>query len=222
MEAIAPTVVPAPEEIRRTATEVLSRSDYRLGKGDEALLSFLERIGAFLWRLVRPVAEVFASVYEASPVLAVLLVIGLLAILFLLVAHIVYSFKTALGGRRRLTSLPASEDPSLSLPEAWEVRARDAALRADYTVAMRCLFRACVLRLTRARRESFRRAATNREYLRRFERTDAHAHLGVFVELIDLKWYGGGGATKDDYEACVAAHAGCYEAAGVLADAVGA
>jgi len=208
MDATLEPALPPPDVVRRAAAEVISRPHYRLGEGGDEAVSTIERLYDFFARLLRPLSDAFAALFEASPFLALLLLVGLLVLLVVLVAHIAYSIKAALR-EPKPTPLGALEDPADLIPETWERRSREAAECGDFMSAVRFLFRACLVRLTRARKEPFRRAATNREYLRHFEGTDARDHLATFVELIDIKWYAGGDSTEMDYEQCLSAHEAC-------------
>jgi hypothetical protein len=204
--------LPPPETIRRTAEEVLQRPYFKLEPASynlslyQRILGFFARILGFLARLFRPIGSAFAALYAVSPFLAWLFVIVLLLVAAALIVHIVYSFKKALEKRKEMQDFSVLEEKSVDEPEGWEERAREAAGNADYISALRFLFRASLLRLERARERPFKRAATNREYLRRFRETPAYDPLSFFVDMIDVKWYGGGECTEEHYEQGTHAH----------------
>lgn len=208
--------VPPPEVIRRTAEEVIRRPDYDLTASSGDYGSLIERMLKLLRKLLRPFTEAFDALHAASPFLAWLLFVVLLLVLVALVVHIAYTFKTALQGRRALARPPEVEDRAATLPATWEEKARAAAAEGDYLGAIRHLFRACLLRLEAARKGTFRRGATNREYLRRFAETAAVEPLRLFVDTID-RWYGGGRSSREDYELCVEAHSAVGRTARELA-----
>ncbi len=210
---------PPPGVIRQTAEEVIRRPDYNLGAVHEGYPSIVGRIIDAIRRIMRPLTEAFGALHKASPFLAWLLFLALLVVAVALIVHVAYTFKVALQGRRRGPGEIDPEDRAAARPEVWEAQAGEAARLGDYISAVRYLFRACLLRLEAARRSTFRLGATNREYLRRFADTAAFEPLGLFVETIDTKWYGGGTSTCDDYERCVEAHSEVGRVAGDLADA---
>jgi hypothetical protein len=83
--------------------------------------------------------------------------------------------------------------------------------RGDYIAAVRLLFRACLLRLESAEKRAARAGVTNREHLRQHQDSPVFEPLRVFVDIIDTKWYGRGDCGRDDYEACIAAHARIHQ-----------
>ena len=215
----APFEIPPPGVIRRTAQEVIQRPDYDLDAVHRDYTSLIERIVKAIGSLLRPFQEAFRALYVASPLLAWLFVVALLFIAVALIVHIAYTFGLALQGRRRARGALELEDEAAARPDVWEARAGEAAALGDFMNAVRCLFRACLLRLEAACGGNLRRGATNREYLRRFGDTAASEPLQLFVETIDTKWYGGGTSTRDDYERCLGAHSAVARAARDMTDA---
>ncbi|MHC4504390.1 MAG: DUF4129 domain-containing protein [Planctomycetota bacterium] len=215
----APLEIPSPDVIRRTAEEVIQRPDYNLDAVYRDYTPLIERIVKAIATFLRPFRRAFEALYLASPLLAWLFIVALLFIAVALIVHIAYTFGLALQGRRRARGSLELEDETAARPELWEGKAGEAAALGDFIRAVRCLFRACLLRLEAARGGNFRRGATNREYLRRFGDTAASEPLHLFVETIDTKWYGGGTSTRDDYERCLGAHSAVARAARDMTDA---
>ncbi len=208
--------LPEAARIREIAEEVIHRPDYEL----EPVVydfSWLEEIVRSLGRILRPVGDAFSALSGISPVLAWTITILLTLILIALVAHIVYTFRVALRARRPSAATLTNAAETGDAPEAWERRARKAAAGGDYIGALRALLRASLVRLEATRSRRMQRAATNREYVRRFARTPAVEPLRLLVELIDWKWYGQGVCTESDYQAGEAAHQQLRDVAARLA-----
>jgi len=215
----SPFEIPPPGVIRRTAQEVIQRPDYNLDAVHRDYTSLIERILKAIADLLRPFQDAFRALYVASPFLAWAVFGSLLLIAVALIVHIAYTFRLALQGRRHARGTLELEDEAAARPDVWEGKAGEAAALGDFISAVRCLFRACLLRLEAARGGNLKRGATNREYLRRFGDTAASEPLHLFVETIDTKWYGGGTSTRDDYERCIGAHSAVARAARDMTDA---
>jgi hypothetical protein len=207
LAAAAPFPLPPPETIRQTAAEIVSRPEYELDRVGPDFGPLLERIGELLRRILRPAGRALGALFDISPVLGWTVSIALALLAVALIAHIVYTFVRAMRSRRLGAPTFTAVDELETQPQGWERRAREALERSDYIGAVRCLFRACLLRLELAHQRTLRRGATNREYLHRFRDTAAHDPMALFVETIDMKWYGGGACTEGDYRACSEAHA---------------
>ncbi|MCY3021949.1 MAG: DUF4129 domain-containing protein [Planctomycetota bacterium] len=201
--------LPPPETIRTLAEEVIRRPDYSLEPGAD--LSFIAK---YIKSVVEWIGSFFQSLYELSPPLYFGTMILLFLILIVLVAHIVYSFRLALQGHRTILAMSEQEELALETPEAWEQKAAQALAKDDYITAVRCLFRASLLRLETAKKKTVRRGQTNREYLRRFRDTPAFEPLGALVEVIDNKWYAGAGCSPEDYQSGAQAYARIRQIAG--------
>jgi hypothetical protein len=213
-----PFVLPQADEIRRTAAEILRNPRYDLDESayESPLLAWImEQLLSALGLLIRA----FNAMNEISPPLALAITGVLVVILVALIVHIVYMFRSALRGRRRLAIDGAIEADPKRLPETWEDNAREALAARDYIGAIRALFRAGLLRLEQARQGTFRLGRTNREYLRAFADTPAAKPLLLFVQTIDAKWYGGGRCSPEDYSLCEQAYSAIEATAGRMADA---
>ena len=92
-------------------------------------------------------------------------------------------------------------------PKFLEQRSIEAAGTGDYILAIRLLFRAGVLRIEQAQKHALRRGVTNREILTRYQNTPIAEPLGLFVDMIDRKWYGDDVCIEMDYRNCTDAHA---------------
>ena len=160
-------------------------------------LSFLESLLEFLGSLFKPAGEVFKAVGELSPVLFWLMVAVCAAGVLFLLYHIIL----AIAGVFRKKDKEVEEETPESAEEAipvWERRAMLAAEAGDYVLALRCLLKAAIIRLEEQGRRWFKKAYTNREYLRRYLHTPAHGNLKIIVDTADA-WYGGKPCNESDY-----------------------
>lgn len=208
--------IPDPEVIRQKAQEVIQRPDYNLEPTSDNAFWLIKKIIDFIEWILAPLRGLFAALYDISPIMAWLFIIGLVFILVALVTHIVYSFKVALGRRQSAGySIPRGSEPVVD-PETLELQADEAMAAGDCIGAVRLLFRACLVRLERGEERRFRLGMTNREHLRRYRNSPIFDSLRLFVETIDRKWYGTGVCVVDDFEVCARAHANIREMAGEL------
>jgi len=123
-----------------------------------------------------------------------------------ILAHLFYTFKAVLS-QRTTTVGSARLERKEQDPRVLERDAGEAAARGDYITAVRLLFRASLLRLEQQMNRKARPGLTNREWLRRYQHSTVHGALRLFVDTIDVKWYGGGSCSAADYEGCMQAHA---------------
>jgi hypothetical protein len=211
-----PSVLPPPDEIRRVAAEVISRRDYSLGEVNSEPSAFSKWLGGFLEDLFRPVASGFDALDAISPVLSWVVAILICAIVILLLIRICFVIKAAVA-RRKANSMQITYDDDNEIsegPEAWELRSRQAAVQGDYISALRYLFRAGLLRLEQAHKRKPRKGATNREYLRFYRNRPSSEPLTLFVQTIDLCWYGDRSCSRQDYMLGIKAHAHICQLAG--------
>jgi Domain of unknown function (DUF4129) len=194
------TTIPDADTIRRTAQEVVGRSEYQIRPvhNSRFLWELLERILGSIFRF-------FASLWDISPVLAWVVAIGLTLLLVVLIAHIGYTFWRVFVRRTQLVDAPQLELRQID-PVDLERKAEDAAVQNDFITAVRLLFRAALLRIARLEKRTFRPGTTNREYLRRYGQSEFTQPLTKFVEVIDAKWYGYEQCVAQDYQACRRAH----------------
>lgn len=201
--SILASLTPVPE-IRRTAEEVVARPEFQIDAPSMAPHDLLAAIVRFLERIFRPFRQFAENLYDLSPLLFWLMVVGLVLILVALITHIVYSFRIALARRAENISGLSRANRFID-PARLEADAKSAAAAGDYIRAVRLIFRACLARLEAAEARALRAGMTNRELLHRYRSTPMAAALQTFVETIDTKWYGHEYCAIQDYEACLQA-----------------
>ena len=195
-----PAAFPDPDTIRRTAREVIGRSDFQLRPTHDS-----RALWDVLWRILQPIFRFFENLWDISPVLAWTVAIVLTVLLVALVAHIVYTFRQAMSRRSQLNAQMRLDSRKVD-PIDLERQAEDAAVQEDFISAVRLLFRAALLRIAQREKRELRPGTTNREYLRRYGQTNFAIALQQFVDVIDAKWYGLGICQAQDYQACRRAH----------------
>ncbi len=189
------------DAIRKLASDVLLQPDYKLQSTEN-----FARLVEWFFDLFRALFKMFDALYDFSPYVFYALVAVLVLIAGGLIFHIAYSLRTAMRGRRALKAYEEQGGAAEALPDTWARRARDAFAADDYLPAIRFLLHASLLRLELARKATFRRGATNREYLRRYKNTGAYPPLAELVEITDSRWFGGIDCSRGDVEACFQAH----------------
>jgi hypothetical protein len=201
---LAQTTLPPPDAIRQTAQEVVSRKYYDLGDAQRRDLP------PIWWEILRwlltPFQWLFDSLEGWPDFLRWTIVVLCFILLLALIAHIIYTFVTAIRGpaaRRRPYAVAHVEID----PDALEHQAELAATAGDYIGAIRLLFRAALRRIEVAEKKKLRPGSTNRELLRRYKATPLFGSLERFVETIDHKWYGGGKCLEADFLTCRGEHA---------------
>lgn len=203
----APTALPDPETIRRTAAEILQRREYLLdheSKSDQVWASFFLRIVEAFANLFR---WMFKLVEGLPEWLQYVVVFGMVAILVAILCHMIYSIATLFWGVKKDDQLVTKLSNTVLDPEMLERQATEAAAKGDCSLAVRLLFRACLLRLEQAESRKFRGGTTNREVLRRHRNSPVYEPMKLFVEILEIKWYGLGVCSQSDYESCRQAHA---------------
>lgn len=189
--------LPAGDQIRRKAEEVLARSDYDLKTGtDVEAVSLLIRI--LMW-LLTPIRWLLQALEGVPEPLKWLIVIGLAALALGLMAHIIWTFASAIRGPSLHRKGAAVREQPVA-PQELEAAADDRASRGDRIGAIRLLFRASLRRIELMEEKPFRRGITNREILRRYRSTPLRAPLGRLVDTIDACWYGETVCQESDLE----------------------
>jgi hypothetical protein len=201
MPESALTPIASPPVIRQTTHQVLQHPDYDLQSLEGMRIAW-----DWLADLLQPIFNFLDGLYGLSPVLFYAFVTVLVLVLAALVAHIVYSFKTAMRRKTQAAHYLEAEDAAGTRPETWEHRAQLALDAGEYLEAVRFILTATLLRLEQSRKGKLRRGATNREYLRRYQASPAYAPLSQIVEITDSRWYGGADCTRADVETCLHAH----------------
>ncbi len=198
--------LPDAETIRRTAAEVIARPDYQRDPQADSGATLLELLLRGLDWVLTVIGRFLNALHGLPTWLQLIVVIGLVIALLALVAHIGYTiyniFRQPVRNKAFQAAARAARDPA-----AYESQVAAAVASGDFSLAVRLLFRACLLRLDLAERRAARAGATNREYLGRYRGAPIFEPLKLFVETIDAKWYGRGLCGRADYEACLAAHA---------------
>jgi len=207
MQLPTPPVAPPPQAdaVRRVAREVLDRDYFQLTAQRPAGRSLLELMIDFIEWLSAPLRFLFEWLYAISPLFGWLFIVLLALVAAALVAHIAYLFMRAV--ETRVVERAGARRPPPTDPAQYERMAEEAFGRADWITAARHLFRAALLRLARAEDRPVRAGVTNRELLRAYRDTLLFDPLGVFVEVIERKWYGRGVCCEADLVACKAAYA---------------
>lgn len=201
----------SPESIREATERVLSSDDYRLDLEEDPLQPLVERLWEMLSSVLEWILGLFSFLHGLPALIQWIIICTLLVVLVLLVWHIIYSIITAMrpGGNRRGKSfdLPGHRDD----PREWERQAVQFAESGYYVEAARLLLRASLFRLEDSFDRPFRRATTNREYLRKYRQLPVLDAVQQLVETIDRKWYGEEPCERDDYEVCRRSHSAILE-----------
>ena len=185
---------PTDDQVHSKIGEILSRSDFAPRTDDwlRHVLDLLDRF--FKW---------LGTLYDNSPPLFWTLLIGCLLVLALLIWHIVWTVRKAFFGSRGSALDSAAADERRRLSSECRAEATRQAGLGQFTEAIRFLFLALVYRFDESGRVSFQRARTNREYLSIFaDQPDLYDKLRVFVDILDMHWYGQQPASLQQYESC--------------------
>jgi|SRR5580704_556340 hypothetical protein len=197
-----PVALPGPDQIRRTAQEVLARPEFQVDGSKEAaegLWGFLHRLWVEFISIFR---NFFLWLYQMSPVLAWLFIGVLVITLLLLVGHIAWTIVMVVRGNRHEAALADSLTSQDINPEQLVKQAEAARAEGNFILGVRLLFRACLVLLEQREGRKFRLGATNREHLNRYRQTPLYDWLARFVWVIDSKWYGSEACLPADFAAC--------------------
>lgn len=197
--------LPGPDRIRQVAEEVTQRPEYQLENPADSRAQW-ELLLRFLNWLLTPFRWLFDALEGLPTPLRWLVVVGLAVLLLVLVAHIVYTFASALRAPKRDIAISLDSGSEAERPVFLERRAAEALERADYRDAARFLLCAGLMRLEQQHDRPFRVGLTNREYLRRFRESACSEPLAVMVETVDTTWYGEEDCTRTAFESCRAAY----------------
>ncbi len=185
---------PPADEVRRQLEEVFARPEFH--PQDE---NFLLR---WFGELLRQFFTWLGSLYDVSPVLFWVLLIGCVVLLALLVGHITWTIRRVwfTGGAGREEG---AQEQRQRLSLWYQEEAQRQATAEDFTEAIRCLFLALVYRFDESGRVNFQQAYTNREYLDLCaDRPEVQQGLRVFVDILDDHWYGQRPSARTQYENC--------------------
>ncbi len=205
LQSLAAAALPPADDIRRKAAEVIARPEFKLESGNnrDSLPLWLTIVE---W-LLKPFRWLYNLLEGLPNPLRWLIVIGLTLLLLALCAHLIWSFLTAVRGGPSIRFKRAAPERTTASPEELEAAADRLAAEGDLIGSIRCLFRACLLRLERSEEKPFRRGITNREVLRRYRSSPLFEPLCRMVDLIDTRWYGLDPCLETDLEICRAEHA---------------
>jgi hypothetical protein len=202
---LAQSALPAPETIRDTAQEVVSRPYYRLESSSSS--NSTPWILELLRWILKPFVWLFENTEGLPEFLRWVIVIAFAILCIALLAHILYTLIKAignpsLGGKHALTSASGREID----PKEFERQAADASAGGDYIGAVRLLFRAALRRLELFEQKKFRPGITNRELVNRYRKTPLAESMQQFVSTIEMKWYGQMPCIEADYVTCRTEH----------------
>jgi hypothetical protein len=190
--------VPSADAIRGKRAEVFSRPEFRSSEPGP---------GNWLWRQLRDFFAWLGGLYDGSPILFWLILIGCLLALAALIALMVYQIRTAFAGGPARAAPHERDAQRLRLSVAHREESDRRAAVGDYTEAVRFLFLALVYRLDERGRVSFHKDYTNREYLDLVgERLHVRDALRVLVDTLDDHWYAQRPCDRAQYEACLAVY----------------
>ncbi len=196
---LAAAAGPPADAVRRAADGVFRRPEFAPATPSAGNWLLRQVAGFFRW---------LGGLYDGSPVLFWLLLVGCLVALVLLVALIVFQVRGAFAGgrvRRGESAGPRAERERRSATYRTEADRRAAA--ADYTEAVRFLFLSLVYRFDERGRVNFTKSYTNREYLGLVgDRAAGRAGLGLLVDALDDNWYGQRALARPQYEECRAVY----------------
>jgi hypothetical protein len=194
----------SPETIRRTAAEVVSRADYRLDQGldDESQALWLTVLS---W-ILKPIVWIFQSLNGLPLVLRIIVGVILVVVMVALIAHMTWSFVNAIKGLKVEHSSVLKDRERSVDPRHLERSAELAAAAGQYVEAVRFLFKAALIRIEQSEKKKLRVGITNRELLRRYQKSPLSGPLAQITDLIDRKWYGTEICEVTDYEDCQSQH----------------
>lgn len=193
-----------PDVVRRKAQEIVSRPEYQVDQGlnEESQALWMTIL---LW-LLKPLFWIFESLEGLPTPIRILVVILLSAALIVLVVHMIWSFASAVRGSR-IDRLSAGRTREQQVdPVRLEKEAETAAVEGRYLEAVRHLFKAALVRIEQSDSRKMRVGITNRELLRRYQKTPLLAPLSEMVEVVDRKWYGTEVCDMSDYQSCRMQH----------------
>jgi hypothetical protein len=183
-------------DIRRQLEEVYGRPEFSPNVQQTLFARVVEQLLRFLAWL--------GGLYATAPVLYWLLLTLCTVLLLALIAHILWTVRSAFfvsRGHRRAHEQAAKR--ARVSRTFWEEALRCAGA-GDFTEAIRFLFLSMVYRYDESGRVSFPRAYTNREYLALFhDRPAVQSDLAVFVDALDDHWYGQRPAAEPQYARCL-------------------
>jgi hypothetical protein len=205
MSDVSPRFQPAEEQLRETVRQVLTRPDYQLDPPAEPSEGMLHLLATLFRWLMTPFKWLFDMTEGLPDFLRWLIVIVLVVVLVACLVHMAWTLMQAMSGGRRSrqgfvlpTDLASGELSVAGLEQAADQAFQQGAL----IEAVRFLFRAALTGLSEKEKKKFRRGMTNRQYLNYFRNSSLLPHLQIFVNTIELKWYGDEPCENHDYDSC--------------------
>ncbi len=208
-EAPARDALPDPETLQRALEAVFGQPAFQreLERADSRGVSIWQVLLLRLLRLWERLRDWLSELHVSSPVLYWFLFAALVALLFVLLAHIAWTFRRAFA-----VDLPASDEPDTAHEKVQ--RYRDLRQQANLLVgqgawreAARLLLLALLALIEERKVLHLARGWTNREILQRLTLPPAEsAALGVFRARVEGAWYGGHALERSqltELEACV-------------------
>lgn len=196
----------SPDEIRQATQRVLSSDDYRLDLEEHALQPFWERLWEILVSILHTIAGFFSFLDGMPQVVRWIIILALLVILVLLVGHILAAIVSAIRSPQKQRRTIFDTIETRDHPDRWEQESLRLAEVGNFVEASRLLLQASLVRLEAAFDRPFRRAATNREYLRKYRNLPIVDAVRELVDTVDRTWYGDEPCEPGDYELCRRAH----------------
>lgn len=185
---------PPADDVRAAAGRVFARPEFRPSEP-----------GAGTW-LVRQLAAFMrwlGTLYDASPALFWLLLVGCLVALALMLVLIGFQLRTVFAGGGRGRRAAADRAERVRRSAEYQAEADRRAAAGDFTEAVRFLFLALVYRFDERGRVNFQTAYTNREYLDLLaDRADIRDALRLLVDTLDDHWYGQRPCERPQYDRC--------------------
>lgn len=201
-------VPPDPETIRRTTAEILQGSDFQINQDTRAGETFADFMQLLFEWVISPFVWIFQRMAGLPDAVRWLVVIVLAIVLVLLLAHLTYTIVSVFRPNQRKGKFTAALSAGRRMsPEEFEKLAQEALTQQDYIAAVRFLFRASLAHLQSLEGRFFSPGLTNRQFLRRYQKSPVIGALQSFVEIIDTGWYGNGICREKEYLKCREAYA---------------
>lgn len=162
-----PVDLPTSERIRDISNGVLSDSKYQLETAapEGALAEIYSQLMKLLEWLISPIISFVEVLSGFSPILRNLIVVVLCVLLLAVASHIVFTVIRAIRVKRQISFEFKLDSEAIQDPTRLEEESNRAAQAGDPLLAIRLLFRACLLRISEKQKRPIRKGTTNREHL---------------------------------------------------------
>jgi len=203
-----PRVLPDPETIRRTAAEILENPEFQIDQDTKLGGTIVDMALLVLEWVLVPFRWLFNAMDGLPDGLRWVVVLGLSALLLFFVGHLLYTLVTTCRPQTQnskfISALASRRKRSAG---DFEQLAQEARTQHDFISAVRFLFRASLVHLQSLEGRAFSPGLTNRQYLRRYQKSPFLESLQSFVDIIDTSWYGNGVCQEAEYLKCRDAYA---------------